>query len=98
MFQKLIVLLVAAALALGTTEARAQFLAVANPQTQTGQSPAVPKNVPPLRSGGAAGIREAQGTEGPLRLIVGGLIVTSIVVAILLIEDDENTPVGTGTN
>jgi hypothetical protein len=55
-------------------------------------------NEPPLNPGGAAGIRAAQGASDRSVLIASGLILAGIVAALLLIEDDDEDAVSTGTN
>jgi hypothetical protein len=56
------------------------------PAKQTTQTAS--KNQSPLPAGGAAGIKQAQGDGDNSALILGGLIVGSIVLAILLTDDD----------
>lgn len=67
------------------------------PTQSVAQTSIVKRNQPPLHPGGAAGIREAQGASDRGILIASGLILASIVAALLLIEDEDGT-VATGTN
>jgi len=59
---------------------------------------AASSNEPPLNPGGAAGIRAAQGASDRGVLIASGFILAGIVAALLLIEDDDEDAVSTGTN
>ena|SRR5262245_52834841 len=97
MSRKLIALLVSTALAFGSIGTGA--LAAGEPTKQVAA-----KNASPLPAAGAAGIRRAQGEGDNSALILGGLIVGSIILAILITENDDNesggplTGTSTGTN
>jgi hypothetical protein len=98
MSRKLMAVLVSTAMALGSVSTSAW--SAGEPAKQTTQTSVAAKNQSPLPAAGAAGIKQAQGAGDNSALILGGLIIGSIVLAILLTEDDENNggPITTNTN
>ena len=101
MSRKLMAVLVSTAMAFGSVSTSAW--SAGEPAKQPTQTSTVAKNKSPLPAAGAAGIKQAQGAGDNSALILGGLILGSIVLAILLTEDDDGSggpPVGppTGTN
>jgi len=90
--RQLIAVFVTSALMLGSMGAGATSAASSQPQNH----PPIARNQPALTPAPAAGIREAQGASDRGVLIASGLILAGIVAALLLIDDDENT-VSTGT-
>ena len=88
MSRKLMAVLVSTAMALGSVSTGAW--AAGEPTKQTAQTSVAAKNQSPLPAGGAAGIKQAQGAGDNSALILGGLIIGTIVIAILLTEDDED--------
>jgi len=84
----LISVLLAIALVIGSFGADAQTAGPSAGQPQTAQALAGTKNEPPLQPGSAAGIRAAQGTADVDVWFISGLIVASIVAALLLADDD----------
>ena len=99
MSRKLMAVLVSTALALGSISTGA--FAAGEPTKQTAQTSVAAKNQSPLPAGGAAGIKQAQGGADNSGWILAGLIIGSIVLAILLTEDDEDVgggPITTNTN
>jgi hypothetical protein len=98
MSRKLMAVLVSTAMAFGNVTTSAW--AAGEPAKPTAQTSVAAKNQSPLPAAGAAGIKQAQGAGDNSALILGGLIVGSIVLALLLTDDDEDHDSGppTGTN
>jgi hypothetical protein len=88
MSRKLMAVLVSTALALGSVSTGA--LAAGEPTKQTAQTSVAAKNESPLPAGGAAGIKQAQGAADNSGWILAGLIAGSILLAILLTQDDDD--------
>jgi hypothetical protein len=84
MSRKLMAVLISTAMAFSSVSTSAW--SAGEPAKQTTQTAS--KNQSPLPAGGAAGIKQAQGDGDNSALILGGLIVGSIVLAILLTDDD----------
>lgn len=97
MSRKMMAVLVSTAMAFGSLSTSAW--SAGEPTKQTAKT-SVAKNQSPLPAAGAAGIKQAQGAGDNSALILGGLILGSIVLAILLTEDDDDAGGGppTGTN
>jgi hypothetical protein len=96
MSRKLMAVLVSTALALGNVTTSAW--AAGEPTKGTAQTSVAAKNESPLPAGGAAGIKQAQGAGDNSGWILAGFIVGSIVLALLLTQDDEDVgggPIGT---
>ena len=93
MSRKMMAVLVSAALAFSSISTSAW--SAGEPTKQTTQTSVATKNQAknqaPLPPGGAAGIKQAQGEGDNSALILGGLIVGSILLAILLTNDDDGT-------
>ena len=96
MSHKMISLFVASALLVGNVSAVAQPTAGSGRQGAVSM-PAPSKSTAPLKPGGAAGIREAQGASDNVALIASGVILAGIIAAVLLIDDDEDTVTTTTT-
>ena len=98
MSRKMMAVLVSTAMAFSSLGTSAW--SAGEPAKQTTQSAA--KNQSPLPAGGAAGIKQAQGDGDNSALILGGLIVGSIILAILITdgggEDNSGPPTAPGTN
>ena len=86
MSRKMMAVLVSTAMAFSSIGTSAW--SAGEPTKQTTQTVAA-KNQSPLPAAGAAGIKQAQGAGDNSAWILGGLIVGSIVLAILLTEDDD---------
>jgi hypothetical protein len=93
MSRKMMAVLVSTAMAFSSIGTSAW--SAGEPAKQTTQSTA--KNQSPLPAGGAAGIKQAQGGADNSALILGGLIVGSIVLAILLVDDSDDGDSGPPT-
>ena len=96
MSRRLVALVVVSALLIGSTGAGAQTPVVSATQARTTHASMMAKNEPPLKPGGAAGIRKAQGAADLDVWFISGLIVAAIVAALLLADDDDATN-GTAT-
>ena len=97
MSRKFMAMLVSSALLLGSVSTSALSATESlKAQAQTVQTSAV-KNESPLPPGGAAGIKEAQGIENSPWLGIG-LVAGIILVAWLLLDDDEDDEAPTSTN
>ena len=92
MSRKLMAVLVSTAMAFGSVTTSAW--SAGEPAKQATQASVAAKNQSPLPAAGAAGIKQAQGAGDNSALILGGLIVGSIILAILLTEDDEDNDSG----
>ena len=93
MSRKLMAILVSSTLALGTVSTSAWSATESASQVVASSV----KNTPPLAPAGAAGIRQAQGSEGHELWILGGFIV---VFGLLILIDsgngnDNEAPTGT---
>jgi len=88
MSRKLMAVLVSAAMAFGTVTTSAW--AAGEPAKQTAQTSVAAKNQSPLPAAGAAGIKQAQGAGDNSALILGGLIVGSVVLALVLTDDNDS--------
>ncbi len=97
MSSRLIAFLVASAVVAGSLGAGSQSAAAPGTQAPV-RILGASSNEPPLNPGGAAGIRAAQGASDRGVLIASGLILAGIVAALLLIEDEDDDAVSTGTN
>lgn len=89
MSRKLMAVLISTAMAFSSVGTSAW--SAGEPAKQTTQTSASAKNQSPLPAAGAAGIKQAQGAGDNSALILGGLILGSILLAILLTEDDNST-------
>ena len=92
MSRKLMAVLVSTAMAFGSVSTSAW--SAGEPTKQTAQTSVAAKNQSPLPAAGAAGIKQAQGAGDNTGWILGGLILGTIVLALLLTEDDDS-PSGT---
>jgi hypothetical protein len=91
---KMIALFVAGVLLVGNVSAVAQPTTGSGTHGQ-GTVPATSQSAPPLKPGGPAGIKEAQGSSDRVSLIASGLILAGILAAVLLIDDDDDESVTT---
>jgi hypothetical protein len=82
---QLTVLLVAGAIVLGSISGRAQPIAAFQIQMQP------TKNEPPLKPAGAAGIRQAQGSEDIDVWFISGLALAAIVWILVDNDDDDSS-------
>jgi len=89
----LIAWIIASTIVTASVGASAQTNAAAATPVKT----VVTKNEPPLKAGGPAGIRAAQGASDRGVLIASGLILTAIVAALLLTQEDDDDTVSTGS-
>jgi hypothetical protein len=94
MWRKRIAFVVAIAMAFGGSKAQtAVALAPTAPQSSVAL-----RNEPALKPGSPAGIREAQGIADLDVWFISGLILASIVAALLLTEEDDSTDATGATN
>ena len=95
MSRKLMAVFLSSALMFGSVSTGA-WSADKSGSVQTAQTAAAVNNPSPLPPGGAAGIKEAQGIENSALLGLGLVAAIVIVAWLLLDEDDESAPT-TGT-
>jgi len=96
MSRKMMAVLVSTAMTLASVSTSAW--SAGEPAKQPAQSTVAAKNQSPLPAGGAAGIKQAQGTGDNSALILGGLVLGSIVLALLLTGDDDDSGGGPPTS
>ena len=87
MSRKMMAVLVSTAMAFGSVSTSAW--SAGEPAKQTAQTSTAAKNQSPLPAAGAAGIKQAQGAGDNSAYILGGLILGSIALALLLTDDDD---------
>ena len=97
MVRKVMAVLVSGALWLGSTNA--VWTQTAAPPASTASSTSAPQNgnAAPLPPGGAAGIRQAQGTGDTVWHIIGLGFLGAVVLAMIFVGNDEDEEIVTTT-
>lgn len=100
MLKKLIVALVSSAIAFGTVGSASAAQDPAKSVSSSGAKATsqAPRNAAPLLPGGAAGVKQAQGSSSNDWILVGGGIVLSAGILVLVAgggNDDSNPSTGT---
>jgi hypothetical protein len=99
MSRKLMAVLISSALVFGhvSTSAWSATETSNAVQTQAAQAADGAKNLSPLPAGGAAGIKQAQGFEDSPWVGIG-LVAAIVVIAWVLIDNNDNDDSSSGTN
>ena len=98
MVRKMVALLVSSAVLLGSMNAAfAQSGAAQSGNARASTTARIDRNATPLPPGGAAGIRQAQGTSETVWTIIGLGFLGGVVLAMIFVGNDEDDEVVTTT-